>query len=57
LAAREEKRRRKREEEAARENAEVDRILEKISKSGMGSLTKNERRTLERAGRGAEREG
>lgn len=32
-------------------NAEVDRILEKISREGEGSLTRKERRTLETASR------
>lgn len=39
---------RRREREAV-EQAEIDRILEKIHRGGMGSLTGRERRTLERA--------
>jgi len=37
--------------EEQRLNAEVDRILEKISRSGEGSLSRKERRTLETASR------
>ena len=40
---------RKHREEAAKRQAEVDRILVKIKESGMGSLTKRERRTLDEA--------
>lgn len=36
-------------EERAKAQREVDQILEKISREGMGSLTKKERQTLERA--------
>ena len=39
------------ESEAPDLNAEVDRILEKISREGEGSLTRKERRTLETASR------
>ncbi|MBZ0173289.1 MAG: hypothetical protein K8E66_12970, partial [Phycisphaerales bacterium] len=39
----------KRREKEAAEKAEVDRILEKISGSGMESLTRREKRVLERA--------
>ena len=37
-----------------REEQEIDRILAKISERGMGSLTRKERRTLERVSRGAD---
>lgn len=39
------------------EKAEVDRILDKISKSGMGSLTNTERRILDQASRNGTRQG
>jgi len=39
----------KRREEERRRQAEVDRILEKIAKQGMASLTRKEKRTLEQA--------
>jgi hypothetical protein len=39
----------KRQQEEAAAQVEVDRILAKISASGMGSLTRSERATLERA--------
>lgn len=44
-------RRRSRKEEAAPDPAEVERILEKISREGIGSLTRAERETLQRASR------
>jgi hypothetical protein len=39
----------KQREREEQERAEVDRILEKISTSGMESLTRKERKALERA--------
>lgn len=44
-------RRRSRKEEEAPDPAEVERILEKISREGIGSLTRAERETLQRASR------
>ena len=44
----------KRAERDAAERAEVDRILEKISREGMGSLTGRERRFLKKASEGAD---
>ena len=44
-------RRRSRKEEEAPDPAEVERILEKISREGIGSLTRSERETLQRASR------
>lgn len=41
-------------EARAREAEEIDRILAKISERGMGSLTRRERRTLERVSKGAD---
>lgn len=48
-SARQARARVRREQEAEAEQAELDRILAKIARSGMGSLTRGEKRWLERA--------
>ncbi|MEM0983245.1 MAG: site-2 protease family protein [Planctomycetota bacterium] len=51
---REKKRAQKEHEERLKAEAEIDRILEKISKSGMDSLTRKEKKTLESVSRTTE---